>query len=125
MKNLILILTLLSATATQAEEGKRICKYTKFGLNDSDEVCAIITPGKEGTTLLRMATDVATYDPTSPSSRMAVAKTICKLFDFGQEVLASMSFRKADQAGFIGGGAILGAGFKKISAIDTLRCETR
>lgn len=126
MKKLILMSTILFASVAQAEEaGKRVCKYTKFGLNDSDEICAVVTPGNRGTTILRMATDVATYDPSFPSSRVSVAAALCKLFDLGQNVFASMAFRKADQAGFIGGGAILGAGFKKISAIDTLRCESR
>lgn len=126
MKKMILMLALMFTSFAQADEdGRRICKYTKFGLNDSDEVCAVMSEGKGGTTLLRMATDVATYDPVSPSSRTTVAEAICKLFNLGQNVLSSVSFRKAEHAGFIGGGAIVGAGFKKISAIDTLRCETR
>jgi hypothetical protein len=82
-----------------------------------------VTAGKKSA-LLRLETDVASYDPDAPTmARQAIGKAICNLFGFETNVFLSMSFRKAEQAGFIGGGAIVGGGFRKVTAIDTIRCE--
>jgi hypothetical protein len=125
MKNFLMVAVsglILSGNAM----ADRVCKYQKFGLNGSDEICAEISSPTAKSTLIKIVTDVATFDPEiREGSRMAVAAALCKLYNLGESVFASMTIRDAPQAGFLGGGAILGGGVKKISAIDTIRCRNK
>ncbi|MBS1957953.1 MAG: hypothetical protein JST80_00635 [Bdellovibrionales bacterium] len=115
---------LVSQTSAHAFE-ERQCVTTKFGLNNSDEICATTTHVKNGEVVkLNIVSDVATYDPEAAiGSRNSVADQLCKLFKYKSNVALSMTFRKVENAGFIGGGAVLGGGAKKVSAIDTIRCR--
>jgi hypothetical protein len=126
MKQFLWLMSVLfvSQLTAQAFE-ERQCVTTKFGLNNSDEICATTTQVKnENVVKLNIVTDVATYDPEAAvGARNSMADQLCKLFKYKSNVALSMTFRKVENAGFIGGGAVLGGGAKKVSAIDTIRCR--